>query len=65
MPRGVYPRKKKSGDDLAPTRRRRIAGDGLLAALEQLRAERIKCENRIVAIGTAIDSLEALEEGAS
>lgn len=62
MPRGVYPRKKKSEDDSPPHKRaRRANGDGVAAALEQLRAERLKCENRIVAIGTAIDSLEVLE----
>jgi hypothetical protein len=61
MPRGVYPRKKKSDAGTPAQPGRRKAVDGAAAALEQLRAERVKLENRIVAIGTAIDALEALE----
>lgn len=56
MPRGVYDRTKakKRG-------RGRNRGDGLQGLLGQLRAERSRHEDAIVAIGTAIDALEAYQ----
>lgn len=58
MPRGVYPRKKKAGND-QPKRPRKPAGVPKL--LEQLRAERTHYEDKVVALGTAIEALEALD----
>jgi hypothetical protein len=62
MPRGVYPRKKKGpGTIPPPSRRRAVRGDGFAAVLAAMRAEKLKAEDRVVALGTAIEALEGLE----
>lgn len=59
MPRGVYPRKKKAGG-VTPQRQKRSAG-GIPKVLAQLRAEKTRAEDQVVALGTAIEALEVLE----
>lgn len=57
MPRGVYPRTKKKAD--AP--KRTSKGDGYTNLVAKLRAEKLKAEDRVVALGTAIEALEGIE----
>lgn len=66
MPRGVYERKPKSPEATAKRRGRPPAhangsGNGLPALMAQLRAQKAKAEDQVVALGTAIEALEALE----
>ena len=63
MPRGVYPRKKKVTPPSEQRHARKGKGSaGVQQCLEQLRLERIRAEDRVVALGTAIDAIEALGE---
>lgn len=59
MPRGVYERKTKD----SPPRRRagRKHLDGYADLLQAMRTEKIKAEDRVVALGTAIETMEGLE----
>jgi len=59
MPRGVYDRKAKGR---AAAKVRKGVGDGFADLLKKLRAEKTKSEDRVVALGTAIEALEALDE---
>ncbi len=59
MPTGVYPRKKKA-EAKAPARKG--GGDEAVDLLTRLREARRKAEDRVVAFGTAIEALEALDE---
>lgn len=61
MPRGVYERKKKKlvFED-APRRGRQPKANGYGELLDKLRAERDKAIDRVTALGTAIEALEAL-----
>jgi hypothetical protein len=62
MPRGVYERKKKPGDTKVTLGKiQRIKGDDVKEVLAFLRAKREKAADRVVAFGTAIEALEALE----
>jgi hypothetical protein len=63
MPRGVYQRKSK-GESSPPRRRRLNGGDGYADLLATMRAEKTKAEDRVVALGTAIEALEGIDEGA-
>ena len=58
MPRGVYPRKKKAGAPAKPVRN--VAPD-LNKIAEQVRAAKTWHEDRVVVLGTALETLEALE----
>jgi hypothetical protein len=61
MPRGVYERKPKNPD--APTRKPRKGsnGSGYGEILLRMRQEKAKYEDRVVALGTAIEAMEGLE----
>jgi hypothetical protein len=61
MPRGVYERKQKGGASRKKVKRR-WAGDGFADMVATMRAQKIKAEDRVVALGTAIEALEALDE---
>lgn len=62
MPRGVYERKPK-GQAVARSKKRRGGGDdNVIDLLNKLREQRTRAEDRVVAIGTAIEALEALDE---
>jgi len=61
MPRGVYPRKPKKDAQNKSTAAKR-GGDPVIRVLDELRTQRTRAEDRVVAIGTAIEALEALEE---
>lgn len=66
MPRGVYERKPRNPNAPAKPRGRppvkaNGAGNGLPHLLAQMRSEKTKAEDRVVALGTAIEALEALE----
>lgn len=58
MPRGVYKRKKKHG---APAKPVRNAAPDLNKLVEQIRAAKTWHEDRVVVLGTAVETLEALE----
>jgi len=65
MPRGVYERKKKgagaavsrSGSEPAA----KTGKDGFAEVMRGLRAELLKAEDRVVALGTAVEALERVE----
>lgn len=59
MPSGVYERKPK---DPAKVKARRVngAGGSYEALLTQLRVERERLVDKVTALGTAIEALEAL-----
>lgn len=63
MPRGVYERKKRAGAPAVVKTARKGGGDSeAVDLLTKLRAARTKAEDRVVAYGTAIEALEALDE---
>lgn len=62
MPRGVYVRKPKKGALAKAAQSPRGGADPVLNLLGQLRVQRTKAEDRVVAIGTAIEALEVLDE---
>jgi hypothetical protein len=61
MPRGVYERKKKGAQATA----RKGGGDSYADLIQRLRAEKTRAEDRVVALGTAIEALEAMDERGS
>jgi hypothetical protein len=61
MPRGVYPRKKKADSPAKAARTTKGADKSFAKLLATMRAERTKYEDRVVALGTAIEALEALD----
>jgi len=60
MPRGIYPRKKNGAG--APSRPRKARPQWQADLLQRLRDEKARAEDRVVALGTALDALENLEE---
>ncbi len=58
MPRGVYPRKKKPG---APAAKKLTTAPDLNKLVEQIRQAKTWHEDRVVVLGTAIETLETLE----
>jgi len=58
MPRGVYERKPK---DASAPKKKRKDGNGYGELLAKMRHEKTLAEDRVVALGTAIEALEALE----
>lgn len=60
MPRGVYERKPKDGAE--PKKRGKDSnGSGYSEILQRMRQEKAKLEDRIVALGTAIEAMEGIE----
>lgn len=61
MPRGVYDRTKKKDKAPGGGRLKGRASNGYPDLLAKMRAEKLKAEDRVVALGTAIEILEGLE----
>lgn len=61
MPRGVYERKPRNPDAPKSKPRKGSNGSGYAEILSRMRQEKAKYEDRIVALGTAIDAMEGLE----
>lgn len=62
MPRGVYARKKKSNGHAEPKAHRKAPGK-VAKLLATMRAEHSRAQDTVVALGTAIEALEVLENG--
>lgn len=57
MPKGVYERKPKAADE---KKRKPKGANGVGHLLDKLRAERDAAIDKVTALGTAIEALEAL-----
>lgn len=62
MPRGVYERRPRADSPPRKGRARLNGGDGFAKLLQAMRAEKTRAEDRVVALGTAIEAIEAIED---
>ncbi len=62
MPRGVYERKRKGGGASPKKVKRSGSGDDIADLKARMLALKTRAEDRVVALGTALEALEVLDD---